>query len=395
MSERKSESHGKIEEILDLALETSLRIEAGQPTRLRPSYDHLSSARGQIILGSRGTGKTTYLLHHLGRNNKWLYISADSPLIAQVGLYDIGRAAFRRDLDALVIDEAHFAKHWSRDIKALYDEYPKKRILVSDSSRIILEKGFADLSRRFVRVQMNLLSFREFLYLRDGLELPALDFLNLDHSVVKKIVNTGPILAWFKEYLEGGMRPIFTEGNYLDRQINIIEKTIFSDLPFVLPQVNENSLRLGNAVIGMLALSSVPTINVDSTCRDWEIGKETFYQLLSALASLSLITIVNYKASTKVQSKGAKIFLSDPSQYAALGGLKGNMREAYVAHELKSHFGEVFACKDETEGDFVAKKLKFEVGGVSKKLKSSDFVLCDDLEFPVGKKIPLWVLGMR
>ena len=145
----------------------------------------------------------------------------------------------------------------------------------------------------------------------------------------------------------------------------------------------------------MLASSSIPTLNVESTCRDWNVGKETFYHLLTALDALSLIRIVDYKKSAKLRSKGAKILLSDPSHYAALGGNLGNLREAYVAFELEQRFGEVFASKNEQEGDFVSRGVLFEVGGQSKKPKRSEYVLQDNLEFPVGRKIPLWMMGLR
>ncbi|RMG03077.1 MAG: ATP-binding protein, partial [Nitrospirae bacterium] len=38
--------------------------------------------------------------------------------------------------------------------------------------------------------------------------------------------------------------------------------------------------------------------------------------------------------------------------------------------------------------------MKIEVGGRSKKGKSADFVISDELELPVRERIPLWLLGM-
>ena len=149
----------------------------------------------------------------------------------------------------------------------------------------------------------------------------------------------------------------------------------------------------------MLATSSIPTINMESTCRDWNIGKETFYNLLSAMEALSLIRIVDYKKSSKSRTKGAKILLSDPSHYAVIGGanpvLRGNIRESYVALELEKRFGEVYASKNEKDGDFVSNKITFEVGGQSKKIKNSDYVIRDDIALPADKQIPLWTMGIR
>jgi predicted AAA+ superfamily ATPase len=347
-----------------------------------------------LVVGPRGTGKTTFLLEK-AKQSKLLYLSADSPLISNIGLWELGRQAFQRDFNGIIFDEVHFAPDWSRDLKALYDAYPKKQIIASDSNSLILQKGIADLSRRFIKFTIPLLSFRDYVYIKYEITLPTIDILKPDISVLQKILDSGPVLNWFKEYLNAGMRPFFLENNYRERQLNIIEKTVFSDLPCFLPQTNENILRLGNAVVGMLALASIPTINVESTCREWSVGKETFYNLLAALEALQLIRIVDYRKSTKAKTKGAKILLVDPSHYSVLGGNIGNMREAYVAFELQERFGEVFASKDEEKGDFLSQGILFEVGGASKKAKKSDYVIRDDREQFTTGKIPLWTLGLR
>ena len=36
---------------------------------------------------------------------------------------------------------------------------------------------------------------------------------------------------------------------------------------------------------------------------------------------------------------------------------------------------------------------RIEVGGKNKKAKQSDFVIKDDIEFPLRNNIPLWIAG--
>ncbi|HAR43538.1 MAG TPA: AAA family ATPase [Bdellovibrionales bacterium] len=385
----------QVNDIIDQLFAIQLRIQAWQPACLRPLLTQTEiTARGTLVIGPRGTGKTTFLFEQ-AKKGKFLYFSADSPLVSDLGIWEIARVAFQRDFEGVIIDEVHCARKWSNDLKALYDAYPRKKIIASDSSSIVLQRGIADLSRRFVKISIPLLSFRDYVFLKHGLLLPQLNILKPDLRATQEILDTGPVMLWFREYLQGGLRPFFLEGSYAQRQLNVIEKMVFSDLPFVLPHVNDNILRLGNAVIGMLARSSIPTVNVDSTCRNWGVGKEKFYQLLAALEALSLIQIIDYRKSAKTRSKGAKIFLADPSHYSVLGGDLGNQREAYVAAELLARFGEVYASKDEKAGDFISEKHLFEVGGLSKKRKNADFVICDDLELPAPKRIPLWTLGLR
>jgi hypothetical protein len=64
----------------------------------------------------------------------------------------------------------------------------------------------------------------------------------------------------------------------------------------------------------------------------------------------------------------------------------------------------VESTRDDSTGDFVItgssgsgpgiRKLKIEVGGASKKIKSADFVIRDDIDYPSTNAVPMWLLGM-
>jgi predicted AAA+ superfamily ATPase len=255
-----------------------------------------------------------------------------------------------------------------------------------------LRKGVADLSRRFPKISVPLLSLRDYIYLSENIELPILDPFG-DLSEAEEIVSRVNIQAAFRQYLAEGFRPIFLEGDYQQRILNIIEKTIFSDVPFFVSTMQDNYLRIMNAVIGHLALAAVPTVNVESLCSDWSVGKEKLYELLYALEHVGLLNIVRYRTDHKTAGKGAKLLLSDPSMYAALGGNLGHVREAYLVTLCKNAGLSVHANKDERKGDFVIEGKTVEVGGKNKKSKKADFVVRDDIEIPHGNALPLWSFG--
>ena len=98
--------------------------------------------------------------------------SADNPKIIGEPLYDLVSSVFMLGYEGVIIDEIHYASNWSIHLKALYDDYPGKIIWISDSSSLVLRDGKADLSRRYVAIQMPLMSFREFLYLETGQTYP-------------------------------------------------------------------------------------------------------------------------------------------------------------------------------------------------------------------------------
>ena len=53
------------------------------------------------------------------------------------------------------------------------------------------------------------------------------------------------------------------------------------------------------AIIGTLANSSIPRVQVTSLCSDWGIGAEKLYQLLFVMESVDLLKIVKVPPMTR------------------------------------------------------------------------------------------------
>lgn len=366
---------------------------ASLPSPIRPwsLANKLSRAtRGVLVSGPRGVGKTTLLLWSAPKRS--LYFSADNPLVSAQSLGEIVNNAFGSGFDGVIIDEVHHARDWAIQLKSLYDANPRRFIWASDSSSLVLRTGHADLSRRFPKLEIPLLSFREYLKLKHNQEFNPFKLWSISQTEIRPILDAVNVIAEFREHQSEGMRPFFLEKYYRAKLLATLEKSLFSDVPYFVPQIQESHIGLMNAIIGHLAMAPIPTINVDSLCREWEVGKEKLYSLLQTLEHIGILNIVGYQGPKKV-GKGAKLLLADPSLYDCLGGNIGPAREAYVVTMLRTAGLRVFASKDETRGDFEVGKISIEVGGASKKPKKSDFVIRDDVEVPTAKVIPLWCLG--
>jgi predicted AAA+ superfamily ATPase len=370
------------------------------PARIRPfTTDRVDLPRALLLTGARGTGKTTFLLHHAGLTGM-LYLSADNPMLAGQSLYDAVRSIFMAGYNGAIIDEVHFARDWSLHLKALYDDYPEHRLWVSDSSALILRKGVGDLSRRFVSVRMPLMSFREFLYLETGMVVPRFDPFQTIGQL--PIAPSPAILEAFRRYRSTGTRPFYSEGDFGDRLLAVLDKTLYADIPFFLPNVTDGNLRLMRAITGTLAASAIPRLQVRSLCADWGIGADRLYRILEVMESVGLLRILRFERDTKARSVGAKLFFADPAFYSVLHGHEGTSREALVAALCAGAGWDVEASRDESVGDFVITRtgdsgqlrLTLEVGGPAKRSKRADFVIRDDLDYPGGNALPLWLLGM-
>lgn len=394
--QRYSLSMDTVNLITDLESAMKRRL-AKIPARLRPFTKNISSLpRALSLTGARGVGKTTFLLNH-AQNKNMLYLSADNPRIAGMALYDALKAIFLAGYSGVIVDEVHFAKDWSVHVKAIYDDFPDHLIWISDSSSLILRNGVSDLSRRFVNKEMPLLSFREFLYLETGIEY---DSINPFENPLKVPVEPSPkILSAFKKYRSIGTRPFYQENNFSERLLSVLDKTLYFDIPFFLPNISDGNLRLMKAITTTLVTSTIPRLKVNSLCADWGIGSDKLYQLLEVMESVGLLRIIRFENDKKAKTVGAKLFMADPAFYPTLNGDIGTAREALVTMLCANAGWTIEASKDETKGDFVIsknnnKKIRLEVGGANKDRKGSDFVIRDDIDYPATKTIPLWMLGM-
>jgi predicted AAA+ superfamily ATPase len=377
-----------------------LRRLAAMPHLLRPfTAEHPALPRGVVLTGPRGVGKTTFLLHHI-QEKRILYLSADTPAVADLRLYDLVKAIFLNGYEGVIIDEIHFAKEWSLHVKALYDDFPAHSIWISDSSSLVLRSGTGDLSRRFAPIHMPFLSFREFYFLETKVLPPIHDpFISLSRIPIEP---APALLDAFRMYRSIGTRPFYGEGDFQDRLFAILDKTLYSDVPFFLPGITDGNLRLMKAIVGTLAHAAIPRLHVRSLCADWAIGSDKLYQVLEVMESVGVLRIIRIENDTKAKSVGEKLFFADPALYSALNGDIGTAREALVAALCANAGWSVEAARDERDGDFIISrpsgsgkmmKHRIEVGGRTKKPKHADFVIRDDVDYPAGNSIPLWLLG--
>src|SRR5690606_32441772 len=119
--------------------------------------------------------------------------------------------------------------------------YPTLRLVVSGSSILALQQSEADLSRRLLRYHLPELSLREFVALKEGIELPIYsleDVLENHGRLVDELKSKLPSpLKAFKEYITFGAYPFFLEGagDYLMRLNQLINVIIDYDLPEAKP----------------------------------------------------------------------------------------------------------------------------------------------------------------
>jgi uncharacterized protein len=363
--------------------------------------------RALMILGARGTGKTTLFLQHLKENykpNEALYLTLDDIYFKQHTLVDTAREFLQNDGKLLLLDEVHKYPDWSREVKNIYDLMPSLKLLITGSSVLELEKSGADLSRRILNFNIPELSFREFLSLSYKLKLEAFSLTDIlkNHVEISTelMLKLEKPLFYFKKYLEWGAYPFFKETNMvharLKQTINLI---IDTDIPNAMP-VEFSTLNQLKKLLYIIAQSVPFKPNVTKLAEQIGVSRPKLYEMLKMLEAARL-TYGLYTSANNITAlnKPEKLFLHNSNLMYALSEKQpevGTIRETFFINMLQSAGNSV----DYTEnGDFIINKnIRFEIGGRNKTTKQiqgkeNGFLGLDEIETGYANKIPLWLFG--
>lgn len=360
------------------------------------------------IRGSRGVGKTTlmrqYIKQKYGVNaGDALYCVMDSMYFTNHSLLDLAERFNLMGGKHLFLDEVHKYPHWSKEIKEINDLWPKMKITFTGSSLLQILNSDADLSRRVLNYNMAGLSFREFLQFYKGIKLPrySLDeVLSNADSICDEVCKVCKPQPLFEEYLRVGFYPFYAEDE--DEYYNRIENVVSFIIDQEMTQfcgVEPAYTRKLKALLMYLSDNVPYEVNIAKLASYLEINKNTVLSYLSSMNKAELIHLLyaDNKSVTKLQ-KPDKIYIHNPNVLCALSSQRriGTLRECFVLNQLSIEHTVEYG-KD--KGDFkIDGRIVVEVGGKDKSFDQiadvpNSYVLADQMEFPVGKKLPLWLMG--
>lgn len=353
------------------------------------------------ILGARGVGKTTLMFQHIllsGERSSSLVVFADDIYFSKHTLLDLADTFYKNGGKHLYIDEIHKYKHWSTEIKNIYDQIPDLRMVYTGSSILELEKGGADLSRRQLKYHMHGMSFREWLQMVKGITVPK---LTLDDIISGK--STFPYaehrpLPLFKEYLKNGYFPFCREGDYLERLNAVVEQTLETDIP-QFANLSVGVMHKLKQLMQIISQISPFKPNYSDLARDISVARNDLKDYLFYMEKSGMIQCLPSPAVGMTRlAKVEKIYLDNTNLMYALSGTPpdiGNLRETFFFNQMR-------VCNTVTASevsDFLVDSHTFEVGGHKKGRRQisnvpDSYVVKDDIEYAAPGIIPLWMFGL-
>lgn len=361
------------------------------------------------IRGSRGVGKTTlmrqYIKQRYGNNaGEALYCVMDSIYFTNHSLLDLAERFHTMGGKHLFLDEVHKYPTWSKEVKEIIDLWPDMKVTFTGSSLIQILNADADLSRRVLSYTMPGLSFREYLRFYKNIHLPAhtlQELLTDADGICDEVCRVCHPQPLFEEYLRVGYYPFYDgeEVEYYSRIENVVSFIIDQEMTQFCG-VDPAYTRKLKAMMLYLADNIPYEVNIAKLSSYLELNKTTVLSYLSSMQRAELLHLLytDNKSVTKMQ-KPDKIYVHNPNILCALSSQLniGTLRECFVVNQLSTRHTVEYGKE---QGDFkVDGKITFEVGGRDKSFEQiadlpHSYILADGIEHPIGKKLPLWLVGM-
>ncbi len=335
--------------------------------------------RIKLLRGFRGSGKTTLLLQIFNEHRRdSIYISADSPIIAEETLYDVIKNFVKVGYKIILIDEIHKYPNWRRDVKAIYDEFPDVVLVCSGSAPLAFLP-----ERREEVIDVEPMSFREFVKLKYDIDISSKDeWMRLDKSV-ELIAKFSPrIESLFMEYLQVGGYPIsitYETENSKKALYYSIRKSIYEDSTSLLKMSQEKAFAM-NKILVFMASSLPGDLSINTLCNITEMSKSNIYEILDALVKMKIIRIIRpFGKGAKLVRGSPKLLFYHPNlRYAICNELNiepniGAVREELAVFSFEGRNYPVYTIKGMKRSPdyFVGEPLNFviEVGGQGKTKK--------------------------
>jgi predicted AAA+ superfamily ATPase len=342
-------------------------------------------------------------LKHSNELEKTLYISLDSIWFSNNSLVDLVESFIKKGGKYLFLDEVHKYPNWSQEIKNIYDDYTDLQIVFTGSSLLEILNARADLSRRAIIYTMQGLSFREYIAIEKGINLPVINLdevLNNHINISQQILKEIKPFVHFDSYLKMGYYPFYKEEKELfNQRLNEVVNMI---LEIELPLLRNLEIAYIHRIKQLLVIltESVPfTPNITKLSSKIGINRATLLTYLHYLEEAELTIHLNNESGglSKLQ-KPTKLYLNNTNLMFILQNDSvniGTLREIFFANQLK--YKHTLSLPQ--FGDFlIDNKYIIEIGGKDKSFKQIEgienaYVAADDIEFGFGNKIPLWLFG--
>ena len=341
------------------------------------------------IKGTRGIGKTTFLLQYAkekfgSRDRQCLYVNMNNFYFHGRGIADFAGEFYHGGGRVLLIDQVFKQPNWSSELRRCHDLFPELKIVFTGSSVMRLKEENPELNGIVKGYNLTGLSFREFLNLETG------------EQIVKKILPKVRPIEHFQNYIHHGFYPFFLENrNFSENLLKTMNMMTEVDI-LLIKQIELKYLTKIKKLFYHLSLEMPQTPNISNLAKEINTSRATVMNYIKYLSDARLLNIL-YPIGEDFPKKPARVMMNNSNLIYAIYPIlaeQSNVMETFMVNALwKDHK----VNQDKKRGTYLIDgEKRFRVYDAEKhkiRFEERMFYFRYNTEVGIGNKIPLWLLG--
>lgn len=357
------------------------------------------------IRGTRGVGKTTFLLQYAKENfnvhdRQCLYVNMNNFYFQGRGIADFAADFYHKGGRTLLIDQIFKQPNWSTELRKCYDELPGLKIVFTGSSVMRLKEDTPELDNIVKRYNLRGFSFREFLNLQTGCNFPAYsldDILQNHEQIVKNILPKVRPSKYFQEYLHHGFYPFFLEHrNFEENLLKTMNMMTEVDI-LLIKQIELKYLAKIKKLFYLLAIEGPKAPNISNLAQEIETSRATVMNYIKYLADARLINII-YPVGEEFPKKPASVMMHNPNLMYAIYPIEYGRQQIMETFFVNALWKDHLVNQGGKDVSFIVdEKRKFKICTVDDEHKmrfDPDTIYARyDTEVGQDNRIPLWIFG--
>lgn len=354
------------------------------------------------IKGTRGVGKTTFLLQYakekFGTDHSCLFINMNNFYFSKYTLVEFAAEFVKRGGKVLLIDQVFKYPEWSHDLRACYEMFPTLKIIFTGSSVMRLKEENPELSGIVKVYYLRGFSFREYLNLQSGNCFRAYtlqDILENHEQIAKTILRNVKPLDYFQDYLHHGFYPFFLEKrNFSENLLKTMNMMIEVDI-LLIKQIELKYLSKIKKLLYLLAVDGPVAPNVSQLATEIQTSRATVMNYIKYLADARLINMV-YPKGEEFPKKPSKLMMHNTNLMYSIYPVKVEEQDVLDTFFMNTLYKDHKLYKGDKGTSFMVDNgLHFRICAEGCKFKNNPnvYYALHKLELGHGNMIPLWLFG--
>lgn len=357
------------------------------------------------IKGTRGVGKTTFLLQYAremfgAHDRSCLYVNMNNFFFQGMGITEFAEDFVNNGGRVLLIDQVFKQPDWSKELRRCYDRFPDLKIVFTGSSVMRLKEENPELNGIVKSYNLRGFSFREYINLQTGNAFRpyTLDEILHDHEhIIKQILPKASPTQHFHDYIHHGFYPFFLEHrNFSENLLKTMNMMTEVDI-LLIKQIELKYLTKIKKLFYLLAVEGPKAPNISNLADEIQTSRATVMNYIKYLADARLINII-YPVGEEFPKKPAKVMMHNSNLMYAIYPIVTHDQELMETFFVNSLWKDHLVNQANKEHCFMVDgKLKFRVCDAKSehKIRYAPDTLYARYHTEVGKdnQIPLWLFG--